>query len=338
MSLPIFVEILTPDGEVKSRHAFPSLPIRIGRAYDNDIIIDDPHIAAHHAHIERAGHADQGELLINDLGSLSGISHRNQRAASFVIDGNHHYRLGRTLIRIRTRDYPVAPELTDTTNHHWEGWRPALAGTLLVVLTALLTTWLSDTDEKTTSDYAIELVGVVGVMLCWSGIWAMFSRLFSGHARFGRHLWIASGGLVVLELWDQLSGMVAYALSWETLATFSNHPMLVIFALILYFHLRTAGNKHPGRLKILLATLTVISSAVIMTKQYQSTHHLASQLYLNELYPPALRVSRDQGLDEFIQGVNTLQSRVDDLRKKSDEQEPNKGPTPKAPAKPGTTP
>lgn len=323
MSLPIFVEILTPDGDVKNRYIFTKLPIRIGRAYDNDIILDDPHTASHHAQIE---YNQLDELIISDSGSLSGITQNHKREAFFVIDGDHHYRLGRTLLRIRTADYPVAPELTDTTNHRWEGWRPALTGALLLVLISLLTTWLSDIQESNISKYLLELIGVVGFVVCWSGVWALFNKLFSGHARFGRHLWIASCGLVALELWDLFSGIIAFAFSWEAIATFSNHPVIFICALVLYFHLYTTGYKQLGRLKIILAALAIIGSAITMTKQYQATSHLASQLYMNELYPPVLRISGDKNLDEFISEIDSLKQAVDDARKEdqdnNDEKEP----------------
>jgi len=319
MTFPIFVEIVTPDGDVKHRYAFTKLPIRIGRAYDNDIILDDPHTAAHHAKIE---YNQLDELIIADCGSLSGITQQRKREDFFVVNGDQPYRLGRTLLRIRTRNYEVTPELTDNTNHHWDGLLPAFAGVVLLILIGLLTTWISDITESNFSKYLLELVGVLGFVACWSGVWALFSKLFSGHARFGRHLWIASCGLVALESWDLLSGIIAFAFSWESLAVFSNHPPIFICALVIYFHLQATGNKHLSRLKIILAGLAVIGSAITMTKQYQATSHLASQLYMNELYPPALRISRDRNLDEFIIEINSLKKVVDNARK--DEQDEDK--------------
>lgn len=319
MSPAIFVEIVTPDGDVKHRYTFTELPIRIGRAYDNDIILDDPHTAAHHAKIE---YNQLDELIIADCGSLSGITQQRTREDFFVVNGDQPYRLGRTLVRIRTRDYKVAPEITDSTNHHWDGWRPALTGVVLLVLIGLLTTWFGDINESNLSKYLLELVSVLGFVACWSGVWALFSKLFSGHARFGRHLWIASCGLAALESWDLLSGIIAFAFSWETLSVFSNHPPIFICALVIYFHLQATGNKHLGRLKIILFTLAVIGSAITMTKQYQATNHLASQLYMNELYPPVLRISRDKNLEDFITEINSLKKVVDDARK--DDQDKDK--------------
>lgn len=335
MSQSIFVEQLTPDGEVAHRTQVNHLPIRIGRAYDNDIILDDPHTAAHHAQIE---FNQLDELIISDLGSYNGITHANVRANTrenfFVVDGDKVYRLGHTRLRIRTADYQVAAEVTDLTNHRWEGLLPALTGLGLLLVTALLSTWLADLNQGTLSKYLLELVSIFGFAIGWSGIWALFSRLFTGHARFGRHLFIASAGLAFLELWEHVSGLIAYAFSWESLLTFSTHPIIFICAVMLYFHFLTAGNKRPGRLKIYLAMLAILSSVIIMTKEYQASNHLSDELYMSRIYPPAVRISRDHSLEEFMADMQELKEKVDGERKENPEKNDDDGIELDVPAEP----
>lgn len=312
MILPVFIEQLTPDGEVLHRTKVTHLPVRIGRAYDNDIILDDPHTAAHHAQVELN---QLDELIVSDLGSYNGITQGKVRERFFVVNGDATYRLGHTHLRIRTADYPVAAEITDSTNHHWEGWLPAISGLLLLLTTGLLSTWLADLNQGTLGKYLLELVSVFGFAIGWSGVWALFSRLFNGHARFGRHLFIVSAGLAILELWEYASGMLAYAFSWESLQTFSAHPMIFICAVVLYFHFMTAGNKRSGRLKLYLASVAILGSAIAMTKEYQATNHLAGELYMSNIYPPAVRISRDRSLDEFMADMEALKEKVDSERK-----------------------
>lgn len=318
MSQSIFVEQLTPDGEVIHRAKITHLPISIGRAYDNDIILDDPHTAAHHAQIELS---QLDELVISDLGSYNGITHANARENFFVVDGDKIYRLGHTRLRIRTADYKVAAEVTDDTNHRWEGMLPAITGLVLLLITGLLSTWVADLNQGTLSKYLLELVSVLGFAIGWSGIWALFSRLFNGHARFGRHLFIASAGLAFMELWEHLSGVIAYAFSWEFLVNFTTAPTIVICAVVLYFHMQTAGNKRPGRLKLYLVALVILGSAVTMTKKYQATNHLADELYMGNIYPPAVRISRDNTLEEFMEDMQSLQEKVDEARKENPDKE-----------------
>ncbi|WP_062061589.1 FHA domain-containing protein [Cellvibrio sp. OA-2007] len=322
MSHSIFVEQLTPDGEVLHRSKVTHIPITIGRAYDNDIILDDPHTAAHHAQIELN---QLDELIIADLGSHNGItltnSRTNTRENFFVVDGDKVYRLGHTHLRVRTADYQVAAEVTDLTNHQWEGLLPALTGLVLLLVSGLMSTWLADLNQGTLSKYLLELVSVFGFAIGWSGVWALFGKLFTGHARFGRHLFIASAGLAFLELWEHVSGLLAYALSWEFLTRFNSHPLIVICATVLYFHMRTAGNKRPGRLKLILIALVLLGSTITMTKKYQASNHLSDELYMSHIYPPAVRLSRDHSLEEFMADMQSLKKQVDDERKEKPEKE-----------------
>jgi heme/copper-type cytochrome/quinol oxidase subunit 4 len=318
MSQSIFVEQLTPDGDVIHRTKVTHLPIRIGRAYDNDIILDDPHTAAHHAQIELS---QLDELVISDLGSYNGITHANTRESFFVVDGDKTYRLGHSRLRIRTADYKVAAEVTDLTNHRWEGLLPAFTGLVLLLATGLLSTWLADLNQGTLSKYLLELVSVFGFAIGWSGIWALFSRLFTGHARFGRHLFIASAGLTLLELWEYLSGVIAYAFSWESLVVFTTAPVIAICGIVLYFHMRTAGNKRPGRLKIYLIALAILGSAITTTKKYQASNHFTDELYMGNIYPPVVRVSPDHSLEEFMEDMQSLKQTVDKARKENPDKE-----------------
>lgn len=311
MTHPVFIEILNPDGSVKNRHRCDNLPIKIGRAYNNDIILDDPHTAAHHALIERN---QLDELVISDQGSINGISLNHQQEPYFVVDSNNTYRLGRTRIRVRTADYVVTPEQTDETNHHWEGWLPALVAILIISVITLFTTWVSDLNERNLSDYLQEIISMLLVALAWSGIWALLGRLFTGHPRFGRQLFITSCTLLAFEFWSWISGTIAYAFSWEPLVTFSSHPTVFIVTFALYFNLTTAGHKRPERLKSYLLALAIFSSAIILTSKYQSSKHFADELYMSNLYPPSLRMSKDQTPEEFMEDMGSLQEKVDKQR------------------------
>ncbi len=320
MSQPVFVELLTPEDDVISRSKFTHLPIRIGRAYDNDIILDDQHTAAHHAQIELN---QLDELVINDLGSQNGIALGKQRSDFFVVNGDAVYRLGHTRLRVRTAAYEVAPEVSDSTNHHWEGWLPALLGGVLLLVIGLLSAWLSDLQQGTLSKYLLELVSTLGFALGWAGTWAVFSKLLNGHARFGRHLFIVSAGLAIVEIWEFFSGIIAYSFSLEWLARFTSQPTILIFAVVLYFHLLTAGNKRPQRLRFYLAGLAVLAIGINMAKQYQASNYLSDELYLSKLYPPAMRMSSDTPLDVFTKDIAALQAKVDKERKEKPEKDKN---------------
>ena len=313
MRAPFFVEVLSRNKEVRHRHQVDSLPIRIGRGYDNDCILDDPHTSAHHAVID--AEAD-GALVIRDLGSNNGIIHKGLRQAELSIDGNAIFRLGHTNLRVRSADFPVADEIRDTTFHNWEGWPPALAGLALLVCLAAVGTWVDDANKFEATRYLIAIAVMLFLGMIWCGIWSFAGRLFGGNARLGRHLFILGCGFAVLELWSLVSAVTAFAFSWEVITRYGVHVEIAIFATMIFFHLL---NINPNRTRFFAGTsiiLGVLGSGLMLMINYNGDGRLANELFMDVRLPTALRLSSDKQVAQFMSGAAGLKTKVDKDRVK----------------------
>ncbi len=314
MKPPYYLEILAENGDVRQRQRIATLPIRIGRGYDNDFILDDAHTAAAHAIVEDDGN---GGLLLRDLGSHNGVIHRGQRQLQVALRGDSVVRLGHTRLRVRSSDHPVAPELSDTTMHDWEGLRPAVAGLAMIGASAAFSNWLSDAEAFDPIAYLMIIAYAVGAGLIWASIWAVANRLFGQTARFGRHLFIIGCGLLAMEAWEQGSSMAAYALSLEVLTRYGRHMFIVIVCAMIYFHLCTIKPQHPRRFALVAVVLAIIGSTLILLSNLQISGRLADEPYMSVLYPPALRLSPNHATATFFQEAASLQQGVDTERGKS---------------------
>ena len=314
MTAPYFIEILAENGEVQQRQRIASLPIRIGRGYDNDFILDDAHTAARHAIVEDDG---DGGLLLRDLGSQNGVIHRGQRQLQVALSGNSIVRLGHTRLRVRASDHPVAPELSDTTRHDWEGLRPAVAGLTMIGASAAFSNWLSDADAFEPISYLMIIAYALGGGLVWASIWAVANRLFGHVARFGRHLFIIGCGLLAMEVWELGSNVAAYALSLEVLTRYGRHMFIVIVCAMIYYHLCTIKPQHPRRFGLVAVVLAILGSTLILLSNLQISGRLADEAYMSVIYPPALRLSPDHTTDAFFGDAARLQRAVDAERGKA---------------------
>ena len=110
MTAPYFIELLARNGDVVARQRFDTLPVTIGRGYDNDFVLDDAHTAPRHAVLELDV---DGGLVLRDAGSQNGIVLHGRRQPSVPLDGTTIVRLGHTRLRVRDAAFPVAPEVTD---------------------------------------------------------------------------------------------------------------------------------------------------------------------------------------------------------------------------------
>jgi hypothetical protein len=308
------IEVLARNGEVKQRQRVSELPIRLGRAYDNDFILDDHHTAAHHAVVEMT---DDGGLQIRDLGSRNGVIHKGRRYVTMRLDGEHVVRLGHTNLRIRASDFPVAAEIEDTTLHSWEGARPAMIGLAMIAALSASDTWLFDTGKFQTIRTLLEIIYLLSAALAWSGLWALANRLFAGHARFGRHIFILACGLAAMQVWTAGSGVAAYALSLEFLTRYGGLVVIVIVLTMVLFHLNTINPQRERRFAIICTLLALLASGITTMTNYQNSGHAGGELYMHVLLPPEFRISKDESVSQFLNDASNLKAKADAARGKA---------------------
>jgi hypothetical protein len=314
MKGPYFIETLARNGDVLHRHRLAELPITLGRGYNNDFILDDAHTAARHAVVEAGA---DGGLVIRDLGSENGIVIHGKKYRNSPLDGATVVRLGHTRLRIRDADYPVEPEVTDTTMHAWEGGAPAMAGLALIALFTGAEEALSDAGNFQAVNYLLVIASALGVGLVWSGLWALANRLFGGHARLGRHLFILGSGLIALGAWKAVSSVLAYAWSAEVFTRFGNHIAILILCVMIWFHV---GTIRPHRRRSFMRTIGImmaLGSGVVLMSNFQSTGRLSDELYMSVMLPPALRQSPNHSVEEFMGNAAKLKAAADADRKRS---------------------
>ncbi|WP_426174694.1 FHA domain-containing protein [Massilia sp. TWR1-2-2] len=308
MSAPYFVETLARNGDVLHRHKVDALPIRLGRGYDNDFIVDDAHCAARHAIVE----ADEdGQLVMRDLGSKNGMVHRGKRTSRLVVGGDTVVRLGHTTLRVRPADFPVPAEQLDRTRHSWEGGMPGLVGLFLIGVVSVFTVWLNDTQSFQLIRYLQALAYGIGASVVWSGAWAFANRLFGRHARLGRHLFIFGCGLAAITVFKLVSSALAYAFSFEMLTRYGSHVAIMLAAGMLYFHLSTVKPNTSRRFAIVCVVLALLGSGLTLISNEQRSGRLGDELYMSVLMPPAMRVAKDHNVDEFMGKVNAMKAKLD---------------------------
>lgn len=314
MSTALFVEILSRSDEVEQRHRFVELPIRIGRAYDNDLILDDEHVAAHHAVLEENA---EGNLQIRDLDTRNGISYRARRHAQFELTGHTIVRLGQTHLRVRRSSFEVEPEAVDTSNYQWEGWRPAVTGALLIAVLTWLNTWLTQTEGFNLIVYLQAVISVLLAALLWSGIWAAANRLFGRTPRFGRHLFIVASAMLGLQLWNGISSFFGFLFSWEWLSRYGSHVDTLLLAIAIYLHLSTIKRRYTRGLLTASLFCAALGSGLILMTHQKNTGSFADELYMSDLFAPGWHLARDEEIDRFTQAAEKLKVQVDKDRSKA---------------------
>jgi hypothetical protein len=313
MLAPFFVELLHRTREVRHRYRVDGLPITLGRGYDNTVILDDPHASAHHALIDRA---EDGSLVVRDLDSRNGIVHKGTRRTELPLDGDTVFRLGHTSLRVRSADFPVESEITDGAFYDWEGWPPAAVGLALVTITTLVQTWAGDADKFELTRYIIAISVALGLGMFWSGGWSFANRLFGGNTRLGRHLFIFGCGFVAIEAWEVVSSAIAYALSFEAFTRYGSHIQIALLAAMVFYHLLQINPVRSRLFAVVGFALSLLGSGVMLLINYSGEGRLADEHFMSERFPPAVRLSADRSVAQFINSAGGLKAKVDAQRSK----------------------
>jgi pSer/pThr/pTyr-binding forkhead associated (FHA) protein len=261
----MWIEILSRQREVASRFRIDGPEARIGRGYDNDVMVDDPYIAAQHLRVFRD---ETGQLVAEDMGSVNGtfLDGGNSRLARIIVDGTNPIRIGRTYLRVREISHAVERErIAQPERRRLPIVLTAALGMATLAILAL-DIWLGQTVEARASSYVTPLLITIAILLGWVMIWALMSRIFSGRSRFVGNLMIALAGAFAFALYADFARVAAFAWSLSMVITYQYVAAWLILGVMCFLHLREVGR---ARLWLKGALVTALFAAAIGVQTLQ---------------------------------------------------------------------
>lgn len=320
------LEAVDRDGHVRQAWRVEHWPLTIGRALDNDVVLTDPHVAAHHASIvattsEAAadrGSAAKTAIVVSAGDTKNGLVVGSERLAGGATheladaDRDVELRIGRTTLRLRLPGHALLPEQAmanvASRDIHWPVTAALVAGVLALVLG---NTWIESDPEAFPRAVGNALLGAFFVGALWCGLWALLSKTFTRQGHFGWHLRVfAIASLATLAL-AVLPPLIAFALSWPWVTDFSFIPLYATVATAFYFHLLAV---EPGRQKLMRAIAFsgfAAGVAVSLWFNVQRTGRPGEELYMNHLFPPQLRAARPVPVDRFVESLAPMKAILD---------------------------
>jgi hypothetical protein len=312
----IWVEILSRHRDVAARVRVMGEEASIGRGYDNDVIVDDPYVAAHHLRVFRDA---TGALIAQDLGSANGTfaDGVTGRISHFVIDGGQPIRIGQTLLRVRAPDYSVEPERIVPAERHRLPIVLVAAFTAMLLGLVALRVWLAQTGEPRLSNYVTPLLLVAGIILVWVGIWALLSRIFAGRSHFVSNLLIALAGFLASLIYNEVARYAAFALTWPAPSTYEYASAWLILAVVCFLHLRAISATRLWLKGTIVAVVLVIAIGAQTLQRSEAFFDIGRQNTARLLLPPAFRAVPARAPDGFFADVAGLRVSVDADRRKA---------------------
>lgn len=308
------IEVLDRDGQVRQSQRVLAWPLRIGRALDNDLTLPDPHVAPHHCVLDM----DAQGLALQALDTANGVQlgRRRVRAGERVplSDDGAPLELvaGRTRLRLRRAGESLAPELPlEAVATRTRRFGPTVAAAAGLALALGFVTWLdSDPDTFARALGAAALTAVMGAAI-WIAIWSLLSKTFTRQTAAGWHLKVFLFGSLAWMASGTVPELLAFSLSWPALADFGFIAGHAVAAATLYYHLLAVEPARPRLMRGVALAALAGGIGLTLWSNHQRSDRLGSDLYLSNLYPPALRVARPVPADRFVDGLAALQPVLD---------------------------
>ncbi len=313
-TVPVFVEILDRHNAVVGRTRVDTLPARIGRGYNCEVIVDDPFMAPVHAEL-RLDAAQ--ELVLIDAGSRNGtrrIGHRATAPGEHAVAHDAVYELGKTRLRIRDVSAALAPERTLAGEWRipvWVEWVSMIALFAVVGFEA----WFDMVNEVKPLDIVKAVGATCALLSIWAGIWALINRLFHGITHYRKHLALATLGLLVSIAFMWISDIIAFALNWSWLSNWRSLGFFVLASAVILGHLAIANGHIKRASALTVAIIGIGAIALSIGSTYQSQKRFAPNAFMATVLPPSWRLAPASDISRLTGAMDAAKAHVDGLRK-----------------------
>ncbi|MGB2742024.1 MAG: FHA domain-containing protein [Cognaticolwellia sp.] len=233
--MEIIIEEISHGHKLLSRQKFTSNNISIGRGYENDIIISDPHVCADHLQL----HFNGEDWLVDDQGSINGsyLENSKDNVIQHKVRSGDIITIGKSQVRFVFPNHPVAESIAVSPFDNLINIaRHPLVLALSMVLFALVAGWMVNLNNATEVSLTQLLVPTIYLMIgfaLWPAGIALVSHLTKHDARFWTQIGISFVFFNLMWLGDIFEKIVYFntSSSFSLLWTINIVPLVLAFCL-----------------------------------------------------------------------------------------------------------
>ena len=299
------------------RVSLGSRGLKVGRAWDSDIIIQDKFVDDTQLILSLS---ESGALAVEDLGSTNGSMLSGQPLNDHVQDylWGQEIRLGDTSLRIYNMDSQVAQTANRSSWHglqkYLESSQALVVITFIAVLISTLSEWAFSSVPMSAPDLLVTFVTTTISILAWTLIFGSIGKLVQGQSNMRAHLGLAGLVIIAAILLSNLLALVLFnlqspsAAQWLGLVLYGSLFLIYCFGLLTYITHLGSRAKWIFSLLLVAGTVAAIKSDSFLKEQHElwSDRSNSEQTTL----PPAFMLREPVSLDDYFDETNRLFDRV----------------------------
>lgn len=308
--MEIVIELINRNNKVQSLHKLSGESITIGRAYDNDFVLQEEHTSPYHAEIIQS---ECGGLLLIDHGSTNGIRDKKNKilGSKITLNSGDVVTIGKHLLRIVLPNHPVdnAKRLNifEDITRELNQWYLAAFAALVFFVSMIIKSSFSSVNEIIWSKLsATALLVTIALMLIPMFI-AISARIFKKDVKFFTAIVFSFAMFVTWQLTTGFGQILLF--NWADAWLVTLGADIIEFVLMVVFFwgcFYLASNMNLKRISI-VSCLLVISIAMLFN--FSAQNDGKAELYPMHyavVLPSSMLVSQPVSSSEYIEDINEL--------------------------------
>jgi uncharacterized membrane protein YagU involved in acid resistance len=280
--------------------------LSVGRAYDNDLVLTDHHVAPHQLRLFRDG--EQWLLEVLDQVNPVLLNKRAVAGSSCAVNAGDEITVGRTRLRVYAIDHVVEPtrKLMVSNLLALENTGPFLPLAVLVGVSLIdlaINYFYSSTNLKWLEQvYAVLFSAVVCVV--WAGLWAIAGRILRQQHHFGLQLIVASGFSILMTVLAIAANYIAFYTFDADVEEFFSWVVYGFALLILFrFNFMIATNVQRPMLASFIATALLLAAVYGVYYPWDEEDFEYEPTYSDVLLPPPLVLTPGESAQAYFSDV-----------------------------------
>ena len=131
---------------------------------------------------------------------------------------------------------------------------------------------------------------------------------------------IACATVLAAQGLETFAHLLAFALSWESLARFDLVVNVAVAAVGVFFHLIVVVPQSRRGMAAIVAGVALLGLAVTLGTSWLQTGRLSGPMYMSTVFPPSWRLARAVPVPQFLEEAQSIRKRLEKrLKDRNDE-------------------
>lgn len=308
--MEIIIEEISKGHKLIGRHKFTQQSITLGRGYQSDIIISDPHVCAEHLNFNYDGE----HWLVSDANTINGsfLENNKQVIKQHKVQSGDVITLGKSQIRVLFPNHHIEESITFSPFENLINIarHPATIAFSIVLFAFVtgFTFYLNNGKEVTFTQLLVPAISMTLMFALWPAAISVVSHLTKHDARITSQLGISFIFFNLMWISDIIERFVQFNVSsqWPFIWLVAVVPLGLAFGLFWFNCSIGFHTSERRRLAVSIGLIIILFGGSELIKLSKKPEFTPRPQYNATLMTPSFNITASASVDEFIEDSNKL--------------------------------